>query len=178
MKENKPFTHVGYLPEFDALVEKISVLTDKTWCEYKGRKNTSGVASYVTETIPLLYSPNAISAKNLIHHKYHQYLQVEINRMCIFVSNLVGDVKEKQSMLTRLGPGGLIKTHKDKGPITRQTHRVHLPIITNDRCTFTVGEVTMKLKPGDIWIIDNTDHFHSVENNGETPRIHLIVDMA
>jgi hypothetical protein len=109
------------------------------------------------------------------------YLKVmcdEIFGRSNFVSNLIGYVTEKQSMLTRLNPGGLIKPHKDKGPITHKTHRVHLPITTNNRCIFTVGDAAINLKPGDIWIIDNTDQYHSVENLGTSPRIHLIVDMS
>lgn len=178
MKENKPFIHVGYLPDLEKLTEKISTLTDETWKEYTGRKLTKGIASYVTETIPLLYKPNAVSENQLIHHKYHQYLEKEIKMVCSFVSNLIGHVDEKQSILARLMPAGLIKPHKDKGPITARTHRVHVPIITNDKCTFTVGDMTMNLKPGEIWIIDNTDKLHSVQNLGQSPRIHLIVDVA
>jgi hypothetical protein len=178
MKENKPFTYVGYLPDFDTLVEKTSIFTDEIWSEYKERKQTGGLASNATETIPLLYTPYAANEKQAVHHKYHQYLQPEISRMCNFVSNLIGYVTEKQSMLTRLNPGGLIKPHKDKGPITHKTHRVHLPITTNNRCIFTVGDAAINLKPGDIWIIDNTDQYHSVENLGTSPRIHLIVDMS
>ena len=178
MKENQPITYVGYLPEFDSVVEKISLLTNEIWDEYKERKQTGGVASYATETIPLLYTPLATSASEAVHHKYHEYLRPEIKTVCNFVSNLIGHVEEKQSILTRMMPGTLIKPHKDKGQITAKTHRVHIPITTNKMCRFTVGETTMNLKPGHIWIIDNTDRYHSVENLGETPRVHLIIDMA
>lgn len=178
MKENKPFIHVGYFPDFEHLHEKVLSLTDETWREYKERKLTQGVASYATETIPLLYTPYATRLNQIVNHKYHDYFEQEIQTVCRFVSNLIGYVEEKQSMLTRLQPGGLIKPHKDRGPITAKTHRVHLPIATNDACTFTVGDTTMKMKPGEIWIIDNTDQIHSVQNFGDSPRIHLIVDMV
>jgi hypothetical protein len=178
MKESKAFTHVGFLPDFDKLLEKVSTFTNENWKEYKERKITGGVASYPTDTIPLLYSPYATSAKQLKYHKYHEYLKPEIKTICNFVSNLIGHVEEKQSMLTRLAPGGLIKPHKDTGQITSKTHRVHLPIFTNDKCIFTVGDIKMNLKPGEIWIIDNNDKSHSVENLGESSRIHLIVDVA
>jgi hypothetical protein len=178
MKESAPFTYVGFLPDFDKLLEKVSVFTDEIWNEYKERKITGGAAAYSTDTIPLLYTPYSTSPNETIKHKYYEYLKPEIERTCIFVSNLTGHVQEKQSMLTRLLPSESIKPHKDTGSITRKTHRVHVPITTNNMCKFTVGETTLNLKPGDIWIIDNSDRYHGVENLGESSRIHLIIDMA
>jgi hypothetical protein len=178
MKESAPFTYVGFLPDFEKLLEKVLIFTDEIWNEYKERKITGGVASYPTDTIPLLYTPYSTSTNEAAYHKYHEYLKPEIQKTCSFVSNLIGNVQEKQSMLTRLASGESIKPHKDTGNVTSKNHRVHVPIITNNMCKFTVGETTLNLKPGDIWIIDNTDRYHSVENLGQSSRIHLIVDMA
>lgn len=178
MKESTPFTYVGYIPDFDKLLEKVLSFTDETWNEYKERKITGGAASYATDTIPLLYSPYSTSTNENQYHTYYEFLKNDINKISTMVSNLVGHVEEKQSVLTRLKPGNLIKPHKDTGQLTSKTHRVHVPITTNSMCKFTVGEISMNLKPGDIWIIDNTDRYHSVENLGESSRIHLIIDMS
>jgi hypothetical protein len=178
MKEHVPFTYVGYFQNFDRLVEKVSAFTDSVWNEYKERKITGGVASYPTDTIPLLYSPFATSAKELEFHKYHSLFKNDINAICLQVSEILGPVAEKQSIITRLLPGKSIKLHKDQGQITTKSHRVHLPITSNELCTFTVGDVSMNLRPGDIWIIDNTDRLHGVHNAGQSARIHLIVDVA
>jgi hypothetical protein len=32
------------------------------------------------------------------------------------------------------------------------------------------------MKEGEIWEINNDDKYHSVENRGETDRIHLLID--
>jgi hypothetical protein len=39
-----------------------------------------------------------------------------------------------------------------------------------------VGDESRNLKVGEIWIIDNTDMYHSVENKGKEDRVHLIID--
>ena len=49
-------------------------------------------------------------------------------------------------------------------------------ISPNKDCFFTVGEVTKNLKEGYVWEINNNGRRHGVANEGETDRIHLIVD--
>jgi aspartyl/asparaginyl beta-hydroxylase (cupin superfamily) len=53
--------------------------------------------------------------------------------------------------------------------------RTHIPIITNSEVTFIVGGETKYLKEGEIWEIDNSKE-HSVNNNSNVDRIHLIMD--
>ena len=54
--------------------------------------------------------------------------------------------------------------------------RTHIPIITNSEVTFTVGGETKFLKEGEIWEINNTKE-HSVDNNSDIDRIHLLIDI-
>jgi hypothetical protein len=46
----------------------------------------------------------------------------------------------------------------------------------NTKCIFSVGDESKNLDAGQIWIIDNVNRYHSVENKGETDRVHLIID--
>jgi len=41
---------------------------------------------------------------------------------------------------------------------------------------FTVGGESKNLEEGYIWEIKNTEKIHSVINNGQIDRIHLIID--
>jgi hypothetical protein len=79
-------------------------------------------------------------------------------------------------MLTRLRAGAVIPRHKDEGPLTAKTHRIHVPVTTNTGCIFSVGEESKNLGVGQIWVIDNVNRYHSVENAGDTDRVHLIID--
>jgi hypothetical protein len=175
MKENEAFRYMGIFPDFQNLLNKVLSFNDLDWGEYKGRKNTGGIASYHTETIPLKYSPKSNEYSPEKHQHYEQFSS-DIMEICKIVGESIGQVSETSSMLTRMNPGGIIKPHKDQGLVTRNTHRIHIPIVTNSLCFFTVGGISMNLKPGEIWVIDNTDRVHKVDNGGSTHRIHMIVD--
>jgi hypothetical protein len=77
--------------------------------------------------------------------------------------------------LVRLRPGGEIAEHRDQNFSLTHAHRVHVPIITNDRVWFTVGSETLNIPEGEIYEINNR-RTHSVRNEGDAPRVHLILD--
>jgi hypothetical protein len=66
-------------------------------------------------------------------------------------------------LLARLKAESEINPHVDKGYSLINCNRIHIPIITNDRVTFSVGGVSRFLKRGEIWEINNAD-VHSVTN--------------
>lgn len=77
--------------------------------------------------------------------------------------------------LVRLSPGGEIAEHRDMNFSLAHSHRVHLPVITNDKVWFTVGSETLNIPEGEIYEINNR-RMHSVRNEGDEARIHLILD--
>lgn len=175
MKENEAFRYIGVFPDFQNLLNKVLSFSDLDWSEYKGRKNTKGIASYHTETIPLKYSPKQFD-NSPEKHKHYEKFSSDIIKICEIAGEFIGPISEKSSILTRMNPGGAIKPHRDRGTLTKNTHRIHIPIVTNGLCIFTVGGISMNLKPGEIWMIDNTDRIHEVRNDGPNHRIHMIVD--
>ena len=87
----------------------------------------------------------------------------------------------------KLSPnGGTLDRHtdqvdKDSGVADRKVMRFHFPLITNDRVEFTTWEVNGKPKQvhmevGECWYID-TRKPHRAINNGDTDRVHLVVDV-
>lgn len=105
------------------------------------------------------------------------------NEFCAVVQPLI---KKMQSLLpveaeaigaeiNILPPGVNILTHKDHHQLLNETHRVHVVLETNDQ-SYMIGENLKKHWPvGSCFIFDNTMK-HSVENNGNTFRSHLVVD--
>jgi Flp pilus assembly protein TadD len=67
-----------------------------------------------------------------------------------------------------------IPVHTDSGYSLLNCHRLHIPIVSNDRVAFYVGGEEKYMRSGEIWEINNGLD-HSVENQGDD-RIHLIVD--
>ena len=60
--------------------------------------------------------------------------------------------------------------------ILKKSKRIHIPIVTNPECIFTVGDNSINMKVGEIWEMNNDKMQHSVHNNGDEDRIHLIID--
>jgi hypothetical protein len=87
--------------------------------------------------------------------------------------------------LMRLEAGGELTRHaditdKDAGTRDGSLLRLHVPIQTNDGALFTTvdahgREVRHHLGIGEMWSLD-TRKPHAARNDGETDRIHLVVD--
>jgi aspartyl/asparaginyl beta-hydroxylase (cupin superfamily) len=177
MREDFSFKYVGFLPSFDELLKLVESFSDEDWRRYKDRKIRGGAAAEKTDTIPIIYNPNP-SADKLIHHEIHNAISKYIEELRILCIPIFGETSVRQSMLTNLRAGVEIKRHRDMGPITAKSHRVHLAVKTNELCLFSVAEESMNIAAGQAWAIDNTDKYHSVINGGTTDRIHLIVDLV
>jgi len=78
-------------------------------------------------------------------------------------------------LLAKLLAGGKIPHHTDAGYSLLSCHRVHVPLITNDDVTFTVGGERKTMRAGEFWEINNGVD-HAVENQGDQDRIHIIID--
>lgn len=78
--------------------------------------------------------------------------------------------------LLALHPGAEIKPHRDRGCNYKEgVLRIHIPIQTNSRLKFMVGDEQLKLEEGSCWYI-NFDQTHSIINEGENIRVHLVID--
>ncbi len=97
--------------------------------------------------------------------------------------------------ILKLEPHGLIKFHTDGMVFNNPSNiiRCHLPIITSPKNIFKIGNPIQQpapgysiwnansifskyLEPGYIWYT-NVNCLHSVENNSDKDRIHLVIDM-
>lgn len=78
-------------------------------------------------------------------------------------------------ILAKLKPGGHIPPHEDYFNLLL-THRVHFVIQSNDSCIFTIDGQETIFPEGTCFELNNSKT-HSVINNGEQDRIHLICDI-
>jgi aspartyl/asparaginyl beta-hydroxylase (cupin superfamily) len=77
----------------------------------------------------------------------------------------------------QLRAGGVIAPHRDNNFSLTHSHRIHLPVITNEHVLFTVGDDTMNLPAGGMYEINNR-RTHSVENLSDEARVHVILDFV
>ena len=78
--------------------------------------------------------------------------------------------------LLRLAPGAWIKPHQDNlCGYENNAFRIHIPILTNPGILFMLHGEQLNMKPGECWYI-NANYEHSVRNNGNVDRVHLVID--
>ena len=80
-----------------------------------------------------------------------------------------------RAQLAELPPGAKIKHHRDVD-ILASLHRLHVPITTNDGVVFTIDGQRFSLAQGVLYELNNVVE-HAVHNEGDTMRVHLLVDM-
>jgi hypothetical protein len=80
-----------------------------------------------------------------------------------------------RALFARLPPGAKVHPHADAGFSLTNSHRVHLPVVTNPEAYFTVGGERRVLPFGELWEINN-QRVHEVHNAGDRDRVHLLVD--
>ena len=78
-------------------------------------------------------------------------------------------------MLARMAPGGVIQPHRDANPAAKWPHKIHVPLLTNDRVAFYVDGIAYHFPQGEAVEVSNMA-VHAVENGGDTDRIHLIFE--
>ena len=87
------------------------------------------------------------------------------------------DAPLQMARLMRLTPGSRIKEHTDHDLDVGEGHvRIHIPVTTNPDVDFRLNGRRVELLPGTCWYLRLADP-HSVANNGETDRVHLVIDM-
>lgn len=150
------------------------------WKDITIRQEFEGTAHKDTETIyirgPLEWTRegyqeqtdavNYLVPRDLIQHVYPFVRKVQ----SMMTHGTVGYV-----MIVNLKAGGYIKVHIDQGKYADTYERFHVPLITNDECTFLNGDEMVRMKAGELWEFNHRD-FHSFNNGGETDRWHLIID--
>jgi len=176
MKENTSFRYLGILPSFDSVLLNVNLLTPNDWLSYRERKNLGSIAGGYTDTIPLLYGTRDVLSSQR-EHKMFTVFSDAVHEICALYSAEMSPSTPARAFLARMAPNSEIKRHKDRGDVSAKTHRIHLPVITNSDCLFTVGEEIEHLAAGELWVIDNTNQYHSVVNGGSEFRVHMIVDV-
>jgi quercetin dioxygenase-like cupin family protein len=129
-----------------------------------------------TKSIPIIFD-ESFSLDKSTKTKHYEIFKEEILKIEDYLKVAIEEEGFIfRAILVNLPKGKSIPPHKDQGESLSVPRRIHIPIITNPNCFFTVSDVTKNMKEGEIWEIDNAGQLHSVENKGEEDRIHLIVD--
>lgn len=80
-----------------------------------------------------------------------------------------------RAMAAKLTAGKTITPHTDNHQSFRQSHRIHVPITTNNKVRFMIDGRPHRMKVGEAYEINNQKR-HGVINSGSEDRISFIFD--
>jgi hypothetical protein len=115
-------------------------------------------------------NPDWYSVKKILTKFKKSYTE----EVCLLVEDWLKTINFSATRIkyAALYPGSWIGAHADF-----TGYRFHIPIITNDKCDFIVDNINYKLDSlGSIYRF-NSDLIHSIANNGNSIRLHLMFDV-
>lgn len=96
-------------------------------------------------------------------------------RFIEMLSKAFGFKEVGKVMFTTLYPKSSISEHVDEGSYSDHFDRMHIPLITSDKVVFKCGAEQISMKEGEIFVF-NHKLPHSVTNDGNHERFHLVID--
>lgn len=81
-----------------------------------------------------------------------------------------------KAMFARLAAGNAIDRHVDGAGSNLQCHKIHVPLVTNPKATFTVADEEFHLPVGHAYEVNNIKP-HAAANLGDEDRIHFIFEL-
>lgn len=170
------FNYVGYV-DISRIKNKLNEIGNDIWLEHTLRQSIF-LAHKDTETVELMWdivSLNKIT-KGKIHSNFYKFeIDVLLTKLKPIYKTKYGDGEFLKVLLVKLKKNSKIQAHVDSGRSLEICKRTHIGVITNPSVIFTVGGEPKHMKEGDIWEINN-QKLHSVSNNSNMDRIHLIID--
>jgi hypothetical protein len=179
------FFHIGNL-EIAALKALVLGLTEEQWDNFSIRQNVYEVHKH-TQTIGLVYDldfrhthPTRLPTLQMFESELRpafwmvadHFEDTESGRQLIKEN---GQAYFIRASLVKLPAGNSIAEHRDMNFSLTHSHRIHLPIVSNENVRFVVGEESINMREGELYEINNR-RLHSVHNSSSEDRVHLILD--
>lgn len=158
------------------LKRKVLSQTEEDWNADPFRQQSFAVHR-ATHTINVIYDRDFRHENPTFHPKYEDLKLELLPIFGLLATSFADGGSVVRCLLTRLAPDSSIPEHRDGSFSLEHSHRIHLPIITNDRVRFSVGGEEIHLGEGEIWEINNMRQ-HAVKNDSDVARVHLILDWA
>ena len=165
---------IGFDPE--RLAADLARLERVGWIDHFVKQNYQGSWS----VIPLRAPAGEEHPVRMIYSdpSCREFVDTPFLAECPYFSEVLGaiDAPIDAVRLMRLSAGSVIKEHTDlELSVEEGTARIHIAIVTNPNVEFYLNRSRIVLEPGSAWYLRLSDP-HSVHNNGETARVHMVID--
>jgi hypothetical protein len=174
--KNYNYKFLGKFSMLNQLKNILNDISDSDWEEYTFRQKNFSNHIY-TRTIPIIFNED-FRSQSPTRTKWYPLFGECLKELNIVCNKKYGNGFFVRSFLVKLLPKTKIPKHIDSGGGLELCNRVHIPIITNEKIKFFVDNQRKYLREGEIWEVNNTRKEHSVSNDSDIDRIHLICDFA
>jgi hypothetical protein len=177
MKLEVPIKEIKRCENIDEIKKVVLNLSDE-WDIWEFRQRNYTVHKN-TKSYPFFWGTdeNILLNNNLIiteHNKNCEILNLIQNDLQYLMKHYDGKILK--IMLSNLLKNKTISEHIDAEYLLINSHRLHLPIITNADIIFRIEEYSYNMEYGIWYEFDNT-RFHGVINGSDIDRVHLMVDI-
>jgi len=158
-----------------ALKAAVASAAPEVWLEDTLRQEAFDVHAQ-TQSIILLFADGwpELSIRRRKGWKGYSHLVMPVMKQVIG-TNYARPGTVIRAIFAKLVAGGTIDEHVDGHPSFAIAHRIHVPLITNDRVDFFVDGENHHLAEGTAYEISNLD-LHAVANRSGEDRVHFIFD--
>lgn len=158
-----------------ALTSKVS---EEVWNREDAMKENDFFCFHHTRHIVFRYIEGQLNARNFYSNPIWRAWQ---GLLLPLMNNLIEPYGFKnpefpKAMLARLESGHVIDRHVDGLGANLHTHKIHIPIQTNEKALFHIDDQSFHLKEGFGYEVNNITS-HGVENLGSEDRIHFIFEV-
>lgn len=166
------YRFLGYF-NTEKIRNKIDLATEEMWNAWDYRQTNFSTPHGVTKTLPILFEEDmSMIPKKAMFYDYFEKEKEEIEE---FFKMHYSEGRLIRMMIVNLPAGKSIIPHTDTAPGLINCHRHHIPVYTNEKVIFKVNDKPKHMQINEVWEIENSLK-HSVTNNSEYDRIHIIAD--
>jgi LPS sulfotransferase NodH len=167
MKLSTPFIQLPVRFDAERLADELAQFTESDWNAHPLNYQGNSALRLITANGG---ANDAISGEMMPT----PYLQ-----RCEYVQQVLGafDCVWSRSRFMRLQPGAVVPPHCDINYHWINRTRIHIPVITHPDVKFICDGQQVHMAAGEAWIFDNWRQ-HTVQNNSNITRIHLVADTA
>lgn len=169
--------HLGPI-DVDALGGIIPSLSEKAWAKEDEGKPNAFPCFHHTQHVLFRFIPDNRDAANFVSYVSWPLWRPHVLPVMQAAIASYGFERPMfpKAMLARLLPGAQIDLHRDGAGANLHTHKIHVPLQTNDKVFFLFDDAQVHLKFGEAYEVNNIIR-HGGRNGGEQDRIHLIFEV-
>jgi hypothetical protein len=175
---NFNYKHLGTM-DISSIKNKCAKYTIQDWTKYDKRQKIHAVHRE-TQTIPLIWNKviglAILSKSNFTYHPEYENFKMEIDNLDKNLQSYFEYGNIISAILVKMPAHTIIYPHKDTAIGFCFSHRIHIPIVTDNKCVFEIDGEVKHLKEGNVYELNNTGKTHAVYNNSDVDRIHLLID--